>query len=715
MNRNAISSTDTRRQDRPLLTVFLQELKTAQRNLALYPDEHPQITASIEKAMSLLALIMENFPLLTLGISPSGILFEQTWLDKNDPANRDFAAFFAELGIATINFAKGLTEAELLCFCKLLCSDRISIENSGGFAQLLEQHQIRHIQIITIDYNAFQVGRGDAKEEQLLWENFIYGMQQGILDLGFSEISSNLSVIAEIINSRFKGTRDDREQCRQSLSNYVEKRLITTPESEADQVFNELLLKLEPGARQAFLESTLKVIDRHQDQAENALKKISPRLLHDSFASNQGSQLQISQRLLGLVEVLAASDTDQKNKIRLNSPRMESSVVKARLETLFSEEQEDLFLPDSYQQALNTMLAGDLHGHMSEAEKLQLKQDMEEQSIEHHFAAVIFELLLSPLDKEQESHIQQSLMELSRFFADTGDFISLRAVFRNWYNYLYSNHAQTSILDEQLIAGHTQSSFMNDILDSFELWEEQKWEQISNYILFVGEPYCDPIIDRLSNATEQKERMLWMGLLRKIDGDVQQKVLQALRPEPWYLLRNLLIVLGEEQTPASIKANLKYADHPDQRVRAEVIRNLFRCNPATANRLLITELQNADLSARNAALGLVHLSQDSGVFSQLHRQLEMSIETAEQLHYVEAVIAALSRCGRPESLTIFRRLLLSGPKLFKSRHLKSLQQQILNALLTFPGSGADKLLDEMAKGPYKNAAKEVQEKRRTNL
>ncbi len=714
MNRTAAPSKSARGQDRPLLTVFLQELKTAQRNLALYPDEHPQIAASIAKAMSLLELIMENFPQLTLGISPSGILFEQTWLDKNDPANRDFATFFAELGIATISFIKGLTEPELLSFCKMLCSDRTSIENAGGFAQLIAQQQIRHIQIIAIDYSAFRSGSGTPEQEQRLWENFIYGMQQGILDLGSTEISSNLSVIADIINSRFKGTRDDREQCQQSLSNYVEKQLIAAPATEADQVFNDLLLKLDPGARQAFLENTLRVIDRHQDRAENALKKISPQLLRNGFTTSQASQLQISQRLLGLVGVLAASETDQKNRIRLNAPRMESSVVKARLETLFSEEQEDLFLPDSYQQALNTMLSGDLHGHMSEAEKLQLKQDMEEQSIEHHFAAVIFELLLSPLDKEQESHIQQSLMELSRFFADTGDFISLRAVFRNWHNYLYSSHAQTSILDEQLIAGHTQSSFMNDILDSFELWEEQKWEQISNYILFVGEPYCDPIIDRLSKATEQKERMLWMGLLKQIDGDVQQKVIQALKPEPWYLLRNLLIVLGEEQTQASIKANLKYADHPDQRVRAEVIRNLFRCNPATANRHLIAELQNADFSARHAALGLVPLSQDPGIFSQLHRQLEMSIETAEQLHYVESVIAALTRCGRSETLTIFRRLLLSGPKLFRSRYLKSLQQQILNALLTFPGSGADKLLDEMVRGPYKNAAREVQEKRRAN-
>ncbi len=82
MNRTAAPSKSARGQDRPLLTVFLQELKTAQRNLALYPDEHPQIAASIAKAMSLLELIMENFPQLTLGISPSGILFEQTWLDK---------------------------------------------------------------------------------------------------------------------------------------------------------------------------------------------------------------------------------------------------------------------------------------------------------------------------------------------------------------------------------------------------------------------------------------------------------------------------------------------------------------------------------------------------------------------------------------------------------------------------------------------------------
>ncbi len=68
-------------------------------------------------------------------------------------------------------------------------------------------------------------------------------------------------------------------------------------------------------------------------------------------------------------------------------------MVRARLDVLFSEERQDLYMPDNYQSALHNILSDNVVGSIPDDEKQKLKSQIEHQSVEENYAAIIFEII----------------------------------------------------------------------------------------------------------------------------------------------------------------------------------------------------------------------------------------------------------------------------------------------------------------------------------
>ena len=711
------------RQDKSLLTIFLQELNITRRMLSLYPSDHPQITTSVARTLTILKELFQSNPVITLGIAPDAIYFEQLWLDKTDPANREVAGYFSALGIASISFQSGLNDAELIRFNQLLRSDRNAIESFGGFDKLLEQQQIIHISVIPIDYDAFQTTQNSSGEQTVpgehLWEDFLHGLHHGILDFGDSDSAYDLDSVAAIFNQKLVGNQAEREQSSQSIAQFIGHCLQTEdnrqPPHRIDPKLATLLEHLSPEAQQEFIQSTFHALDRHRHAAPDLLQRIPPHLLQNTIAGKNRRDLNLSSRLFGLINNLAnTSQPAQHHNINIKTAPLSEEMVRARLDVLFSEERPELYLPDNYQTALHGLLSDDVTGTIPEDEKQKLKEQIETQSIEHNCTAIIFELLNEKIDSEQETTIQQNLLELSRFFLDIGDFSNLRKIYRNWGQYLYRANATISVFDEKLLASHGQISFLTEVLDATELWEEEKHQEIAAYIIEVGEPYSDLVIERLGLAPTWSERKYWMQILEGIGGNAKQMIVAALDDECWYLVRNLLIILGKDIDHQSMKIVQKLTNHPHPKVRTEAIRCLFFCNPATANRKLLQELQSDDPEVLLAALEIADRSQNLEVLELLHRDLNSEPANATELEIKQHIIQTLSRIGNRDSLPILRRI-LQKQGLRTSKRRKQLQIDTIHHLALFPDPAAEKLLNELTTGKHKQLALMALELRKKHL
>ncbi len=704
--------------EQQLLTDFLQKLAVARRNLSLYPPEHPNIATSNTSALQPLLRLLDARENLNLGVTPDALLLDQQWLDKENRPYKDFANFLFTLGVAAIRFERGMTFSELLRFNQLLRADRDSIEAAGGWPKLLQAQQISHIDISPIDYSAFQA-LSDAEfastpESKQLWETYLQGLMTDSLAIdggGFPWPEQfDPEIVATILNQRLANTTSgiDANRAAQNIVTRMMQSNSGQPRTTPIAQLPLLLERLSPELRESFLNSTLTELDQHPEDAEQVLSNFPRELLLETLEQKNQQQLKISSRLVSLVQRLSSSHgLAHETQAGEETPR-EKEIIRARLDVLFSEEDQDLYMPGDYQSALREILDEDLSQVIPEEHQRQLRNTLEIEHIERQCCEVIFEILASDHPPENEAILQQNLVELSRFFLDTGDFVTLREIYQRWSEFLNSAKSVATLFDEQVLTNHSQPSFIAEVLDGIDLWGKEKTPELVAYIAEVGPAYTEPLIERLAGEPKRFMRQIWMDCLKQIGADAHQLIVEALKDQRWYLIRNLLIILGQHPETASVKIVHQFIDYPHPKVREEAIRLLFRFNPATANRQLLKELSSDDPEDLLAAAQVAHLSQDPVVLQQLHQLLGEELRSDYDLLVKSELLDCLARIGNETSLTVLQRL-LRPKKLLLSRRQKQFQQQIVSCLARFPRRLAEPFLQQLVASRQRGVAKLAKE------
>lgn len=693
--------------DTQILSDFIYDLNIARRQLSLYPLGHPQIISSSNTVLNILKKLCQFREVITLGIAPEALVFEGNWLDEKNPVYRDFARFLSSLDIASISFHTALETDELIRFNQILSSSKEIHAQAGGIPAQLEQHEIKHISVISVDYKAFQASSEENQtktiSDNLLWDDFLHGLLSGQLDqegkaVGIKE-RVDPQLVAEILNqgqTKGAGKNVDYDQV---ISSFIAKAQGQDQNKAAmGAQLGQLVQHLNPELKRNFLNSTFRALDQHPGAAAEVLDTLPQDMISGVLQQQSSGQLNISSRLIDLLgQFSTTTQSNDVHKVGGAVNLLSDDMLKARVEILFLEDQHDAYIPSDYQKALNKILTGKIKGTVSPQTAQTLKQRLERQSVEQQCCAILFNMLRNQVDADVELLIQNNLAELSRFFLDTGDFLSLREIFMRWSEYLYSGRATARFLDEKVLADHTRESFMNEVLDNIELWGKEKYNELCSYINEVGEPYAELLVERLGHDEQMTRRKTWMKLLVELGDRGHQIILKTLQDDRWYLVRNLLIILGRQQAALPIKTLLQLTDHPHPKVRQEVLRILFRYNPATANRLLLKELSSGKKEALAAAIPLAEMSQDVKILNQLHHLLQTDILSDEDLAIKKQILDSLSIMAKPESIPVLAKL-LKKKGLIRSRKDKDFQLEIIKRLGCYPQHASEPLINAIING-----------------
>lgn len=693
-----------------LLADFLHELNLARRSLILYPPEHPQVKAICGKTLEKLQKLCQERSEIHLGIAPEALFFDQHWLDPENPNFKAFANFFYQLGIAAVSFRQNLSTRELTAFCQLLHYERQAIDESGGLEELLLQQQIDQISVIPIDYSAFQqkedgqLTAEPALEVKDLWKDFLHALLENILDLSANGLQVSPASVAELMNKKLESSKNGLPA--EAVTDFVAQLLNRTPEQteESAAELAELLSNLSPKLRQAALHSSLQLLKHDPDKAAILLRQLSPELLQELLTPQLQYQLERSPRLLGLVRQLAIMPKQELSRTTSASGKMAEETMRARLDVLFSEEQHERFLPGNYKSALESVFRPQQEIILDQEERTLLKATVEEQSIEEQCCKIIFELLEEPEKVDDENAIQQNLIDLSHFFLGIGNFAMLSEIYRNWSNFLESGKSSRDILSDRVLAAQTQQSFIAEVLGGIDIWGEEQATAIRDYIATVGERYVEPVVEQLAEAEQYQRRRYWMEVLSAIGTDASQLLIDSLSDKRWYLIRNLLTVLGKTLTPTTLKAIQRLGDHPHPKVRQEVMRILFHCNPATANRMLLKELTNSPREVQLAAIEIAELSRDQEVINYLHQQLFTEVESEAELKFKQQVLLTLAKIGNRETIPLLQHL-LQRKRLLTSKQQKQYQLEIIRSLADYPREIATEALREIVDRRHKRHAR----------
>jgi len=117
----------------------------------------------------------------------------------------------------------------------------------------------------------------------------------------------------------------------------------------------------------------------------------------------------------------------------------------------------------------------------------------------------------------------------------------------------------------------------------------------------MGLDAADPMLDVLAETESRQARRAILDRLMRFGEEVGPKLVPRLGDERWYVVRNLLYIAVELPRPPEGLNPAAFRQHPEQRVRREALRMLFK-DPAERTRAICTALSDSEPGVQRLAL-----------------------------------------------------------------------------------------------------------------
>ena len=127
------------------------------------------------------------------------------------------------------------------------------------------------------------------------------------------------------------------------------------------------------------------------------------------------------------------------------------------------------------------------------------------------------------------------------------------------------------------------------------------FEVLYRLVARVGFPAAGALLDALELEDDRTARWRLFEMLAQLGPDVGNAVMARLPGSPWYVQRNLLLLMARLETWPKMFTPLPYATHPDPRVRREAYALLLR-DPSTRGEAISLAVADIDERIVRAAL-----------------------------------------------------------------------------------------------------------------
>lgn len=151
---------------------------------------------------------------------------------------------------------------------------------------------------------------------------------------------------------------------------------------------------------------------------------------------------------------------------------------------------------------------------------------------------------------------------------------------------------------EQTAAG----GMIDFLLSTIEKKEYKRREELYALLALMGEQIVPPILDRLCASGNLYARKALAAALVQIGEPAVPFITTMTKDSRWYVVRNMVAILGEIGGADCIKTLKSSAYHDDNRVRKEAIRSLSKIGGAEAEAVLLGLLTTKDMDVKLQAI-----------------------------------------------------------------------------------------------------------------
>ena len=528
------------------LADFLLELSIALHKRGMYPGEHPSLAADQDRVMRRLTALLRERGTLAVGVARDQLIIEGIATDSRNSLLRGLAKHLHRHHIGAAKFLAGVHDDEIADVLRALSADPDRDRPIFGPRGIGITPRWEHVRLFPVSYGELELiddSRPDAPESDTkpwsaqLWLDLARAALQA--DATDERPPTDPAVVAEAINSHAR-------------------------EQAYDQVIVGYLLKIAGELRAADRDDAAML----QRRVSGLIRALDPEQLRQLLAMGgdatqrrrfvlDASQGMAVDAVLALVQ--AAADVSKRtisvpllrmfSKLALHAERG-AAPLRPEAEAALREHVQELVAdwhladpnPERYTAVLERaahdtplFLVADESTHACEPERLVQTAlevgsvgvtvyEATDAMIERHGVAALFDLLdQAPADRA-----------------------AVESILR---------HVGTPDRLRPLLAA-----------------QPPELERIALLVQRMGVDAAEPLLDTLATTESRALRRRIMDLLAQMGAELGPILAARLPDAPWYLQRNLLVLLeGLPEMPAGLSL-APYAVHADARVRREVLR-----------------------------------------------------------------------------------------------------------------------------------------------
>lgn len=524
------------------VALVLRDLINAVGKATMYPPTHRFVTESATQLVERLTPLVEERGALTLGVTPKGFLLDGITLDPLPPILKEFAARLHRKNVGTIRVAEGVTATEVTAMLAAL-ADHDASEHVGRDGWRSES--------IRIDPLLYEVlGFTDSPLDHDLDEAFWGELVEAAFGRRLTDVEGTPTTaqVAEAITERVDRSPEEARRVFEALASFssaIASRGERGPAGSRKR-FTEVLGALARPTQMHLVQAAPSPAARRHFLADT-LRVVPPTLL------------------LQLLESVAESDGEP------ISTHLRSMLGKLALG------------PDGSLAATASFTA----------QVLGILDQWDGGDDPEPGAADDPRLLVEPARTVslglELSVASRSVLVAARLMRDRGQFTEVLE--------LADAPGGDQATADAILGAVLEPGLLPRLLAA----PAPDFSLIERVVQRTKEAAVPALLEGLERADNRTVRRRMLDLLTQVGPGVEPALLQRLEGAPWYLARNILVVLSQLPPVTNPEPILRALRHEEPRVRHEALKVLLR-HPATRDRAITDVLEGGDEAQTRIAL-----------------------------------------------------------------------------------------------------------------
>lgn len=280
---------------------------------------------------------------------------------------------------------------------------------------------------------------------------------------------------------------------------------------------------------------------------------------------------------------------------------------------------------------------------------------------------ILFHILRIENELDSYSEFLKHLEKIIKTLLLAGDYkrvlpilTTLKTFIRDDNNFTHA-HAQEV---EKVIDALGEEDFLHQLIPQSKFTGTEDMDSISMFLSMLNKNAIVPIANMVGTLDNMKARRLLCDVLAILAKDNIELLYKKLEDDKWYVVRNIVYVLGKIGDIKAIPNLKKIKDHTEARVRKEIVNAIVEIKSEDAKDLLIYFLNDDNNTVRITALRYLMNMSYQKALPTISSIISSETFDAKDIYEKKEFFEALGKLGNKDVLPFLRETLLKRTKLF---------------------------------------------------